>query len=228
MLQSRNLAKPDRKSAAPTTPIQLRAAREPVSTDALFSDGSSGEYEANARKRRSAETHNRKPISSLSRRLLVGAKICERYLIGVFGRYAGTTLLPAVPDLCQSLSIMTRIREPYNSGFGAVSRVTNTTCATDRRRTPAPVAHAGLVSDYLQVPQERETDHNHAHHDAINNEDFQTVGLKISNQPGNRGISNDRRNHHSHKKGHVHSRGQTLFLQFVSLEQCGARDEWRG
>src|ERR1700690_3665441 len=70
---------------APTTPIQLRAAREPVSTEALFNDGSSGEYEANARKRRSAEIHKRKPTSSLSRRLLVGAKICERYLIGVLG-----------------------------------------------------------------------------------------------------------------------------------------------
>jgi hypothetical protein len=67
---------------APTTPIQLRAARDPVSTEALFNEGSSGEYEANARKRRSAETHNKNPTSSLSRRLLVGAKICERYLIG--------------------------------------------------------------------------------------------------------------------------------------------------
>src|SRR5579863_9807081 len=67
---------------APTTPIQLRATREPVNTEALFNDGSSGEYEAKARKRRSAETHNKKPTSSLSRRLLVGAKICERYLIG--------------------------------------------------------------------------------------------------------------------------------------------------
>src|SRR5579864_3967880 len=69
---------------APTTPIQLRADREPVSTEALFKDGSSGEYEANARKRRSAEMHKRKPTNSLSRRLLVGAKICLRYLIGVF------------------------------------------------------------------------------------------------------------------------------------------------
>src|SRR5580698_7621139 len=67
---------------APTTPIQLRAARDPVKTEALFSEGSSGEYEAKARKRRSAETHNKKPTNSLSRRLLVGAKICERYLIG--------------------------------------------------------------------------------------------------------------------------------------------------
>src|SRR5580704_2208713 len=69
---------------APTTPIQLRAARDPVSTEALFNEGSNGEYEANARKRRSAETNKRKPTSSLSRRLLVGAKICLRYLIGVF------------------------------------------------------------------------------------------------------------------------------------------------
>src|SRR5437667_8433177 len=62
---------------APTKPIQFRAACEPVSTEALLNDGSSGEYEASARKRRRAETHNRNPISSLSRRLLVGAKIRE-------------------------------------------------------------------------------------------------------------------------------------------------------
>src|SRR3989442_6000668 len=67
---------------APTSPIQLRAAREPVSTEALLNDGSSGEYEASARKRRSAETHNRNPISSLSRRLLVGAKIREMDFMG--------------------------------------------------------------------------------------------------------------------------------------------------
>src|SRR5580658_6669172 len=63
---------------APTTPIQLRAAWVPVNTDALFSEGSSGEYEANARKRRSAETHSRNPISSFSRRLPVGKKILAR------------------------------------------------------------------------------------------------------------------------------------------------------
>src|SRR5271169_6660234 len=63
---------------APTTPIQLRATWVPVSTEALFSEGSSGEYEASARKRRSAETHNRNPISSLSRRLPVGTKMLAR------------------------------------------------------------------------------------------------------------------------------------------------------
>src|SRR5437868_3082036 len=65
---------------APTTPIQLRAAREPVRTDALLSDGSSGEYDAKARNRRSAETHKKKPISSLSRRLFVGANIRENFM----------------------------------------------------------------------------------------------------------------------------------------------------
>src|SRR5271155_2562381 len=64
--------------SAPTTPIQLRATWVPVSTEALFSEGSSGEYEASARKRRSAETQSRKPISSFSRRLLVGTKTDER------------------------------------------------------------------------------------------------------------------------------------------------------
>src|SRR5207245_8235236 len=51
---------------APTMPIQLRATRDPVNTDALFSEGSSGEYEASARKRRSAETHNRNHSSTLN------------------------------------------------------------------------------------------------------------------------------------------------------------------
>src|SRR5580692_11546838 len=63
---------------APTTPIQLRAAWVPVNTNALFSEGSSGEYEANARKRRSAEMHSRNPISSFSRRLPVGTKMLAR------------------------------------------------------------------------------------------------------------------------------------------------------
>src|ERR1700692_63862 len=63
---------------APTTPIQLRATCVPVRTEALFSEGSSGEYEASARKRRSAETHNRNPVSSLSRRLAVGTKMLAR------------------------------------------------------------------------------------------------------------------------------------------------------
>src|SRR6266853_6703719 len=67
---------------APTTPIQLRATWVPVRTDALLNEGSSGEYDASARKRRSAETHNRNPISSLSRRLPVGTKIREMDFMG--------------------------------------------------------------------------------------------------------------------------------------------------
>jgi len=63
---------------APKMPIQLRAACDPVRMDALLSEGSSGEYEANARKRRSAETHNRNPTSSFRRRFLVGEKAFER------------------------------------------------------------------------------------------------------------------------------------------------------
>src|SRR5579862_9127471 len=63
---------------APTIPTQLRAERAPVSTEALLKEGSRGEYEASARKRRSAETHNKKPTSSLSRRLFVGLKTCEK------------------------------------------------------------------------------------------------------------------------------------------------------
>ena len=69
------------ETIAPTKPIQLRAAREPVSTEALLKEGSSGEYEASARNSSSPVTQRRNPISSLSRRLFVGAKICEKYFI---------------------------------------------------------------------------------------------------------------------------------------------------
>src|SRR6266436_5142938 len=76
------------ETIAPTRPIQLRAAREPVSTEALLKEGSSGEYEASARIRSSPETQSRNPISSLSRRLLVGAKIREKYFMGCVGQPA--------------------------------------------------------------------------------------------------------------------------------------------
>ena len=69
------------EAIAPTIPIQLRAARVSVSTEALFSDGSSGEYETTARKRRSAQTQRTNPISSFSRRLPVGRKTLERRLM---------------------------------------------------------------------------------------------------------------------------------------------------
>src|SRR5215469_12917634 len=66
---------------APTMPTQLRVTREPVNTEALLKDGSRGEYEASASKTRSAETHNRNPSSSFSRRLFVGLKIRETNFI---------------------------------------------------------------------------------------------------------------------------------------------------
>src|SRR5438309_775488 len=67
---------------APMIPTQFRAEWESVSAEALFNDGSSGEYDARARKRRTAETNSRKPISSFNRRLLVGTKARAKYLMG--------------------------------------------------------------------------------------------------------------------------------------------------
>src|ERR1017187_10465144 len=62
-------------------PIQLRAACDPVRMEALFSEGSSGEYDTSARKRRSAETHSTNPTSSFRRLFFVGSKIFERNVI---------------------------------------------------------------------------------------------------------------------------------------------------
>src|SRR5579862_1215272 len=100
---------------APTMPIQLRAAWVPVNTEALFRDGSSGEYDARARKRRSAETHNRKPISSLSRRLPVGAKMLARKRMWAAFLH-GVKL--SVAQIGQSLIIMPRSRRGGNDGIG--------------------------------------------------------------------------------------------------------------
>src|ERR1035441_4156818 len=87
----RNTATPNTCSArsltmAPTTPIQLCAGLEAGGVDAVFSDGSSGEYDTSARTRRAAKTNTRKPISSLSRRLAVGVKAREAIVMWAFGR----------------------------------------------------------------------------------------------------------------------------------------------
>ena len=100
-------------------PIQLRAACDPVRMEALFSDGSSGEYDASARKRRSAETHNRNPTSSFSRRFLVGVKIFEKNVIGQ-RRRRRSKIHPTASLRGQSLIIMTRraIRAMRGKGRG--------------------------------------------------------------------------------------------------------------
>src|SRR5438270_5123144 len=109
------------KTKAPTTPIQVRAARESVKIEALFSEGSSGEYEANARKRRRAETHNRNPISSLSRRLLVGAKIREKYFIWrIVPRRK--TLLPALQNHARARRLCQEIGYVHNDELDARRR----------------------------------------------------------------------------------------------------------
>src|SRR5438270_3998019 len=108
------------ETRAPTTPIQLRAARVPVSTEALFSEGSSGEYDASARKRRSAEIHNRKPISSFSRRLPVGTNMLARKRMwAVF--HTGARL--SVAQIGQSLIIMPRSGRAGNGGIGRECKV---------------------------------------------------------------------------------------------------------
>src|SRR5690242_10676351 len=71
---------------APTTPIQLCAGRPATGLAAVFNDGSSGEYETSARTRRIAKTKIRKPISSLSRRLVVGVNGRARFILA-FDRF---------------------------------------------------------------------------------------------------------------------------------------------
>src|ERR1019366_3079841 len=81
---------------APATPIQLWAGLEAGGVDAVFNDGSSGEYDTSARTRRTAKTNIRKPISSLSRRLAVGVKAREAMVMWAFGRAAEPRRLPGL------------------------------------------------------------------------------------------------------------------------------------
>src|ERR1700690_3352276 len=103
-------------------PIQLRAACEPVRMEALLSDGSSGEYDASARKRRSAETHNRNPTSSFRRRFLVGRKIFDKNVMWQ-RRRVRSEIHPRAPLQGQSLIIMPRSEGAGNAGKGAGWRV---------------------------------------------------------------------------------------------------------
>src|ERR1019366_9447522 len=87
----RNTATPNSCSArsltvAPTTPIQLWAGLEAGGVDAVFSEGSSGEYDTRARTRRAAVTHSREPISSLRRRVAGGIKAPETIVMGAVRR----------------------------------------------------------------------------------------------------------------------------------------------
>src|SRR5664279_1268047 len=66
---------------APNIPTQLCGARPANGEAAVFSDGSSGEYETRARVRKAAEMSNRKPTSSLSRRFDVGVNTRVRVVI---------------------------------------------------------------------------------------------------------------------------------------------------
>jgi hypothetical protein len=106
-------------------PIQFRATREPVSTEALLSEGSSGEYEASARNRRSAETHSRNPSSSLSRRLFVGLKIRATNFIG--GMFYGRN--------CVARTLLSAREAPRNAPR---SYPLSSTTPTPTRFTPEP------------------------------------------------------------------------------------------
>ena len=136
--------------------------------------------------------HKRKPTSSLSRRLLVGAKICERYLIGVFS--------PAQEDT--PANGFRSMPEPYDydKNERRVQLRIRSSIQNDKHHLcghlGSSATHVVSFVRLLQMPHQGETDHNHTYHDPINDEDLQAVGLKVANQPGNRDISHNRGNQH--------------------------------
>src|SRR5208337_4673849 len=75
-----------------------------------------------ARKRRSAETHNRNPTSSFRRRFLVGVKIFEKNVMWQ-RRRCGGKIHPTAPLHGQSLIIMPRSKGSGNAGNRAGWRV---------------------------------------------------------------------------------------------------------
>src|ERR1700692_2732770 len=149
---------------APTTPIQLRATWVPVRTEALLNDGSSGEYDASARKRRSAETHNRNPISSFSRRLPVGTNMLARRRI--YGpSLHGTRNRPVAANRPEPHHYAkNRTRRQWRNLAGVYSWIT-------RRGSHC----------LLKMPQIRQRDHDHANDYAVNDEHAQSIRLQVAN-----------------------------------------------
>src|SRR3974377_533737 len=73
---------------APIIPTQLWVGRLTSGVAAVLSDPSSGEYDTRARARKAATTRTRKPISSLSRLLVVGVNARARTVILALERCA--------------------------------------------------------------------------------------------------------------------------------------------
>src|SRR5439155_17719954 len=147
--------------SAPTMPTQFRATREPVRTEALFSEGSSGEYDASARKRRSAETHKRNPSNSLSRRLLVGLKMRPMNFIMAWAVWQSPCGAGALArDSCyrhaaqrQSQIIITRGMPKGNDQFGTGSVSFLCRVAKHLARTPERQAQRSTEEDQGRSPR---------------------------------------------------------------------------
>jgi hypothetical protein len=94
---------------------------------------------------------------------------------------------------------MTRMREAYNPGFSSsIQSDKHNLCHSPDGERQRQWERRNLVKSIwrclLQVPHQGQADHDDADNDSVNNEDLQAVGLKIPDQPCDRGVSNDRGN----------------------------------
>src|SRR5664279_4280780 len=223
---TRNTATPNSCSAksltmAPTTPIQLCAGLEAGGVDAVFNEGSSGEYDTSARTRRAAKTNTRKPISSLSRRLAVGVKAREAIVMWAFGRVAEPRRLRGLMPAPSSAGTHLRpIRRKRKSAIPGIDR-----CGLPNERpsgdwgadTPEPSNYPRKVSYYSGKLREQGcrtslpplTDevpdppkHRHAQYDPVNGEYRETAGADPIHKPGHHAVSDDERNHEPDGKQH--------------------------
>src|SRR5580700_1137368 len=183
--------------SAPTTPIQLRATWVPVSAEALFSEGSSGEYEASARKRRSAETHNRSPISSFSRRLPVGTNMLARKRMWAVSHGRETVRGANRPE----------------PSYYAKNEVAAAMAEFIRECTVGFRLNCRL----LKMPHIRQDDHNDPKHNAVDDEHPQTIRLQVANEPGDRDVADNRGYDNPHQERRNHPGGQPVLAKFVRL-----------
>src|SRR5271165_2488905 len=201
------------ETKAPTTPIQLRAAWVPVRTEALFSEGSSGEYEASARKRRSAETHNRKPTSSFSRRLPVGTKMLARKCMWAVS-HTGRKSVPWRKS-ARASSLCQEGRAAAMAEFGRSVQLASRQNAVPEGGFPGVSGTVGKPTTLLEMPQIRQGDHDDAKHDSVDDKYPQAIGLQVSNEPGDCRVTDECRDDDPNQERGVHSGGQALLAKLV-------------
>src|SRR5580693_5339808 len=85
--------------------------------------------------------------------------------------------------------------------------------------------NASVPTRLLKMPRVCQGDYDDANHDPVNDKYPQSVGLQVTNEPGDSGVTDNRRNDDANDKRRLHPGRQALLVNLVRLQQRGTRDE---